>query len=90
LMDGTWLEIIRSGTTAVVGVFLLSSGVQGWFMGGRSAWFMRVGLVAAALFMIEGGILTDLFGIGIAVGIYFIQKIFAPAPNITIPVRGAD
>ena len=90
LMDGTWLEIIRSGTTAVVGVFLLSSGVQGWFMGGRSAWFMRVGLVAAALFMIEGGILTDLFGIGMAVGIYFIQKIFAPAPNITIPVRGAD
>jgi hypothetical protein len=50
------------GITATFGVFLLSSGVQGWFMGGRAAWFLRVGLIAAALFMIEGGWVTDLIG----------------------------
>ncbi|MBF9059378.1 TRAP transporter fused permease subunit [Rhodobacterales bacterium HKCCSP123] len=90
LMDGTWVEVIRAGVTATFGVFLLSSGVQGWFMGARSAWFLRAGLIIAALFMIEGGLITDLFGLGAAVGIYFIQKVFHPRPDATIPVRGAD
>jgi len=90
LMDGTWFEIIRAGITATFGVFLLSSGVQGWFMGSRSAWFLRLGLILAALLMIEGGIITDLFGVGAAVGIYLIQRIFNPALDASIPVRGAD
>jgi TRAP transporter 4TM/12TM fusion protein len=90
LMDGTWVEVIRAGLTATFGVFLLSAGVQGWFMGARSAWFLRAGLIVAALFMIEGGLVTDLVGLGAAVGIYFIQKLFHPRPDATIPVRGAD
>ncbi|MFA8386655.1 MAG: TRAP transporter permease [Pelagibaca sp.] len=90
LMDGTWMEVIRAGFTATIGVFLLSSGVQGWFLGGRSAWFLRVALILAALFMIEGGLITDLIGIGIAVGSYFVQKVLHPRPDAVIPVRGAD
>jgi hypothetical protein len=34
--------------------------------------------------------MSDLIGIGTAVGIYFIQKVFQPKPDATIPVRGAD
>ena len=90
LMDGTWLEVIRAGLTATFGVFLLSAAVQGWFMGARPAWFLRLALFFAALFMIAGGLVTDLIGLGAAVGIYFIQKIFHPDPDATIPVRGAD
>ncbi|HEV8033746.1 TRAP transporter fused permease subunit [Yoonia sp.] len=90
LMEGSWPEVIRSGITATFGVFLLSSGVQGWFMGSRPVWFLRVGLILAALFMIEGGWLSDLVGVGTAVAIFFIQKIFQPDPDATIPVRGAD
>ncbi|WP_299786430.1 TRAP transporter fused permease subunit [uncultured Marivita sp.] len=90
LMDGTWLQVTRAGLTATVGVFLLSSGVQGWFLGGRSAWFLRIALIFAALFMIEGGWFTDLVGIGIAVATFFVQKILRPDPDATIPVRGAD
>ncbi|MEO0693393.1 MAG: TRAP transporter large permease subunit, partial [Pseudomonadota bacterium] len=90
LMDGTWFEVGRAGITAVFGVFLLSSGVQGWFMGGRAAWFIRVGLIAAALCMIEGGLLTDLVGVALAVGLFFVQKLFHPNPDATIAVRGAD
>jgi TRAP transporter 4TM/12TM fusion protein len=90
LMDGTWFEVIRAAITATFGVFLLSAGVQGWFMGARSAWFLRLGLILAALFMIEGGFISDLIGLGAAVGIYFIQKVFHPRPDATIPVRGAD
>ncbi|NBB83011.1 MAG: TRAP transporter fused permease subunit, partial [Alphaproteobacteria bacterium] len=36
LMDGSWLEILRAGATATLGVFLLSSGVQGWALGQRA------------------------------------------------------
>ncbi|MEM0946800.1 MAG: TRAP transporter fused permease subunit [Pseudomonadota bacterium] len=90
LMDGSWLEVVRAGITAVAGVFILSSGVQGWFMGGRSAWFVRLGLLAAALFMIEGGWQTDVIGVGLAVAMYAIQKVFRPNPDAPIPVRGAD
>jgi TRAP transporter 4TM/12TM fusion protein len=89
LMDGTWFEVLRAGATAVVGVFFLSSGVQGWFMGGRAAWFLRVGLVFAALMLIEGGIMSDLIGVGTAVAIFLIQQLAAPKGG-AIPVRGAD
>ncbi|MDA0923213.1 MAG: TRAP transporter fused permease subunit [Proteobacteria bacterium] len=90
LMDGTTLEIIRAAITATFGVFLLSAGVQGWFMGGRSVWFIRLGLMLAALFMIEGGVLTDLIGLGAATGLYLIQRVLKPRADTAIPVRGAD
>ncbi len=90
LMDGTVLEITRAFVTATIGVALLSASVQGWFMGGRAVWFLRIGLLAAALMMIEGGLATDLAGVGIAVAIYFVQKTFAFRPGATIPVKGAD
>ncbi|MEJ6394744.1 TRAP transporter fused permease subunit [Gymnodinialimonas sp. 2305UL16-5] len=90
LFDGTALEITRALATACVGVFLLTSGVQGWFMGARAVWFLRLGLILAALCMIEGGWITDMIGIGIAAAIFFIQRVVQPAPGASIPVRGAD
>ena len=90
LMDGTWLEVIRAAVTAILGVFLLTSGVQGWFMGGRAVWFLRVGLIIAALCMIEGGLITDLVGIGIAAAVFFVQRVVKPDPDAAISVRGAD
>jgi len=90
LMEGETVEIIRAGITATFGVFLLSSGVQGWFLGSRPAWFLRVILILAALFMIEGGWLSDLIGLGTAAAVFFIQKVFNPKADATIAVRGAD
>ncbi len=78
LMDGTWFEIIRAGVTAVAGVFLLSSGVQGWWVGDRAAWPIRIGLLFAALCMIAGGLVTDLIGIGCAVALYFFAQVSRP------------
>jgi TRAP transporter 4TM/12TM fusion protein len=85
-----WYNLVRAGLTAVFGIFLLSSGIQGWFLGSRPAWFLRVALIIAALLMIEGGIITDLIGVGTAVAIFLIQRIAPPAPDASIPVRGAD
>jgi TRAP transporter 4TM/12TM fusion protein len=90
LMDGTIVEIGRALITAVGGVFLLASGVQGWFMGGRTAWYLRLGLTAAALCLIAGGLITDVIGLGIAVAIFLVQRFLHPDPDASIPVRGAD
>jgi TRAP-type uncharacterized transport system fused permease subunit len=90
LMDGSALEVARAGVTAVLGVFLLSAAVQGWFMGGRSAWFIRLALGLGSLFMIEGGLMTDLIGVGVAAGAWFVQRVFNPPADAAIPVRGAD
>ncbi len=74
LMDGSWPEILRAGVTAVAGVFLLSSGVQGWFLGARAGWPGRLALIVAALFMIEGGLVSDLIGIATAALAFALQK----------------
>ncbi len=78
LMDGTWFEVIRAGITAIFGVFLLSSGVQGWWVGDRAAWPIRIGLLLVALFMIEGGLISDLIGIGGAIGLYLLAQMTRP------------
>ncbi len=91
LMDGTWIEVLRAGTTATIGVFLLSSSVQGWFIGARAAWFIRLALIGAALCMIAGGLLSDLVGIGLAAAAFFVQKAFHPAPDAALDLaKGAD
>ncbi|PWR02235.1 C4-dicarboxylate ABC transporter permease [Meridianimarinicoccus roseus] len=90
LMEGTWFEVIRAGATATVGVFLLSAGVQGWFMGGRTAWFIRAGLLLAALTMIEGGLVTDIIGLATIAAAWTIQKTIHPNPDAKLNVKGAD
>lgn len=83
-----WYNVARAGITAVVGIFFLSSGVQAWFMGSRVNWVLRLGLILAALFMIEGGLLTDLLGVALAVAIFLLSKIWGRSGAIA--VRGAD
>lgn len=90
LMDGSWFEVIRAGITATFGVFLLSGGVQGWFVGAKTAWFVRAGLILAALFMIEGGLISDAIGVALTAGLYFVQKVIRPDADAQIAVRGAD
>ncbi len=91
LMDAEWYKIVQAAITAIFGVFLLSSGVQGWFVGQRTVWIIRLMLIAAALFMIEGGLLSDGIGLAIAAAAFAMQKYIRPNPTgSTIPVRGAD
>ncbi|MGR3466253.1 MAG: TRAP transporter permease, partial [Shimia sp.] len=85
-----WYNVLRAGITATFGIFLLSSGIQGWFLGGRAAWFLRLALILAALFMIEGGLVTDLIGVGIAAGTWLVQRVVRPSPDVPFRVKGAD
>ena len=72
------------------GVFLLSAGVQGWFVERKIVWFQRLFLVAAALFLIEGGLVSDLVGAGLAALVFFIQRVIKPGEGAVVAVRGAD
>ena len=90
LMQAPWFDVARALATALIGVYLLSSALQGWFNGARIAWFIRAGLGVAALMMIEGGLVTDVSGIAIAVALYFVQRVFHPRPDATFEVKGAD
>ena len=90
LMDSHALEIIRAFLTAMLGVFLLSSGVQGWFFGRKAVWILRVLLIGTALILIEGSVLTDIIGIGMVALIFFVQRVIKPKEGLSIGVRGAD
>ncbi|MGR3793333.1 TRAP transporter permease [Vannielia sp. SX4] len=73
LLQGSWFEIGHIAATAVVGVYLLSCAVQGWFVG-RAGAAVRVALAIGGLSMIAGGWLTDGIGLGVAALAFFWQK----------------
>lgn len=90
LMEGNTLDIVRAFITAVIGVYLLSSGMQAWFVERPVVWFNRVLLVIAAVFLIEGGLVSDLLGAGVAIIVFVVQRVLKPKPSATLAVRGAD
>ena len=86
LMDGTWPEIVHVVISALLGIYLLSSAVQGWFFG-LLAWPARIVLIAAALSMIAQGWMTDLLGLAVAVAVWLLQKRYVDPQTV---IRGAD
>ena len=84
LMEGGAFEILRAAVTAVLGVFLLSSGVQGWLWGAASGWVVRLVTTVAAFFLIAGGWETDLIGLAAVAGAFFLQRLLGkPAQPAT-------
>ena len=73
LMQGSWFDTIHVTASALFGIYLLSCGIIGWFFG-RIGWVLRGLLIAAALGMLDAGLLTDIVGLGIAVGMFLYQK----------------
>jgi TRAP transporter 4TM/12TM fusion protein len=74
LMEGDVFPIVRAIITALVGVYLLSSAVQAWFLDNAAPWYLRILLIIAAFLMIEGGLYTDLAGIAAGAIAFFTQK----------------
>ncbi|MEM6390707.1 MAG: TRAP transporter fused permease subunit, partial [Pseudomonadota bacterium] len=76
LMDGNWFEITQAAATAILGVFFLSSSVQGWWAGKAVGLPIRAALMAAALCMIAGSLMTDLIGLGLAAALFAFSRYF--------------
>lgn len=73
LLEGSWMQILRVGVTATLGIILLASAVQAWFFGPVKAW-MRVLMLVGALCMIYGGIYTDIAGLAIGGLLFLLQR----------------
>jgi len=86
LMQGTWFEVIHVTISAMLGIYLLSAAVQGWFFGALSM-PLRLVLLVAAVLMITAGWLTDGIGLGVGLLIWLLQKrLLGPGTM----ARGAD
>jgi TRAP-type uncharacterized transport system fused permease subunit len=73
LMEGSWFQILRVGATATLGIVLLAGMVQAWFFGPVKVW-QRVVMLIGALFLIYGGIYTDLAGLVIGGALFMMQR----------------
>ncbi|WP_417331054.1 TRAP transporter permease [Halomonas cupida] len=73
LMEGSWLQILRVALTATLGIVLLAATVQAWFFGPVKAW-QRLVMLIGALFLIYGGIYTDVAGLAIAALLFTMQR----------------
>lgn len=62
LMQGDWLQIGLATATALVGVFAMAAGIQGW-CGDWIGWIERLTLIGCAVTLIEPGGLGDLAGL---------------------------
>lgn len=86
LMQGATIDIIHVVIGALLGVYMLSSAVQGWFFGHLGI-ALRIVLALAATAMIDSGYLTDAIGLGTAVLIWAVQKKLVKPGSVA---RGAD
>jgi TRAP transporter 4TM/12TM fusion protein len=79
LMVGDNTVIALNFATALLGVFLLAAGAQGWFFG-AATYLMRALLLGAALLMISGTLMTDLAGLGLSALLLVWQTKFSARP----------
>jgi TRAP transporter 4TM/12TM fusion protein len=84
IFRGEPLEIALSVISAIIGVFMLSSSLEGYLIGfGRMQnLFVRLIVLVAGLCMLIPGILTDVLGIALALIIY-VPKLMKPV-NVNI------
>lgn len=72
LMMGSFVNVLRTSTTAALGVFLLASGSIGWLRS-RLGLLERGLMMAAGVALLEPGATTDLVGLAVAAGVYLLS-----------------
>ncbi|MFS4439229.1 TRAP transporter permease [Paracoccaceae bacterium GXU_MW_L88] len=73
LMQGAWLDILHVFVSAMLGMFLLSAAVIGYYFGHLNM-ILRAVLLAAALAMVDGGWMSDIIGLAVAGGLFLLQR----------------
>lgn len=73
LLQGPMHETILRGLTALVGIYALAGGVQGWYFG-KLGLPLRGVLIAGALFLFSPSIWFDLLGLGIMALVFVLQR----------------
>lgn len=73
LMIGTWTEIIMTAISASMGVSFLAAGLAGFLLR-PTGWIVRLLLIAAALTLINPGLVTDAIGLSLALLALFLNS----------------
>lgn len=73
LVGATPLLVLQMVLTSVLGMVALGAGVTG-FWSVRLSLVERVALVAGGLLLVDPGLVTDLFGIGMVAAVYLLQR----------------
>lgn len=77
LLEGSALMIIQAIITALIGTYMLASGVQGVFLEKKLPFLLRIMALGSALCMIISGTKTDLVGIALLATLVAYIKFFA-------------
>jgi TRAP transporter 4TM/12TM fusion protein len=83
LMIGDWTVILHSFITATIGTICLAAGLFGYLLREARPW-ERIALLAAAFLLIKPGIITDLIGAGLLLGVVMSQWIAGRAKVPTV------
>jgi len=71
--DKPWYEIVLLVITAVTGIFIISAGMEGYFLR-EMPWWQRIVALAGGLCMVIPGIVTDAIGVAVIVVLLLIQS----------------
>lgn len=71
--DKPWYEIVLLVITAVTGIFIISAGMEGYFLR-EMPWWQRIIALAGGLCMVIPGIVTDAIGVAVIVVLLLIQS----------------
>lgn len=74
LMRGSAVTIVQSFVTGIAGVYCLACAVQGYFFERKMNWVLRLLLLGASLFIIDGGSVSDVIGLAVAAGVWFASR----------------
>lgn len=88
LMVGSAGKIAIALITAIIGVYLLSAAVQGWFAGRIANIVARLLLIFAAFCLINSDLLWDAVAIAVVAGVVVMQKVLKKKDSAT-PLKSA-
>jgi TRAP-type uncharacterized transport system fused permease subunit len=72
LTIGSWPAVVTGFITASFGIMLFAAGLHGYFVTVASPW-QRLLLAAAGLLLIDPGLVTDIIGAVVAIGVATVQ-----------------
>ncbi|MBR2892857.1 MAG: DUF3394 domain-containing protein, partial [Clostridia bacterium] len=74
LIDAQWYDVVLIVITALVGIFAVSAGMEG-YMFTKCPWWQRVILLGGGLLCIIPGLVTDLAGVALLAIVIVLQKL---------------
>lgn len=83
LIDAAWYDVVQIVITALIGIFAVSAGMEGYMIT-KAPWWQRVILIGGGLLSIVPGIATDAIGIILIAAVVILQKI-SEKKHITPP-----